>query len=187
MSASVSIEDKKNFLTWVLNHLKFKRRESVWILHYLLGHKSVLENVHFVNGAKFCPRGLIMSTTCSDHIPFRYYKSHIVTTDPEKAFHDIRLNCDQKLYLELNFKQAYQNTQYVSVIEENPFIPEDFFLSVEDKQNANQLLNQSVYRFQKTQLKAEIDAALDCGDKRKFLELSQALKQLEEQKNQPTS
>lgn len=187
MNTPVSIKEKKDFITWILNHLQFKRRESVWILHYLLGHKTILENIHFVNEAKFCPRGLIISSTCSDDVPFRYYKSHLVTTDPDKTFHDIRMNREQPLYIELNFKHAHLNKLYVSVLEENPYLPEDFFLSEEDKQHAHQFLDQSVYLFQKEKLKTKIDAALDQGDKEEFLRLSEALKQLEDKKNQPLS
>ncbi|HEY4602505.1 MAG TPA: ReoY family proteolytic degradation factor [Cerasibacillus sp.] len=187
MNTPVSLKDKKDFITWVLNHLHFKKRESVWILHYLLGHETILENIHFVNEAKFCPRGLIMSTICSGDVPFRYYKSHIVTTDSDKTFHDIRMNQDQPLYIEINFKHAHKNARYVSVLEENPYLPEDYFLSEEDIQHAHQLLDISVYLFQKKRLKSKIDVALDQGDKKEFLRLSRALKQLEENKNQPPS
>ena len=63
-----------------------------------------MEKVHFVEQAEFCPRGIIMSTHCVDEVPFRFYKENVMTTDAEKSFHDIRLNKQQDLFIQLNFR-----------------------------------------------------------------------------------
>ena len=46
-----------------------------------------------------------------------------MTTDAEKSFHDIRLNRDEDIYIQLNFKSSFQNANYVAVLEENPYLP----------------------------------------------------------------
>ena len=45
----------------VLNNYQLKQRECVWILNYLMSHDQLMHKVHFVEHAKYCPRGLVMS------------------------------------------------------------------------------------------------------------------------------
>lgn len=54
----IDVREKKNFLTWMVNHVSFSRREVFWILNYLANHEAILSNVHFVEGANFADRGL---------------------------------------------------------------------------------------------------------------------------------
>ena len=116
-----------------------------------------------------------MTSHCSDEVPFRFYKNHIVTTDAEKSFHEIRLNQQEQLYLQLNFKKSHQNAYYASVLEENPFIPHDHYITNDDKLMTRQLLDHSLNEFKKTKLLEEIDRALDEGDHEKFLRLTEQL------------
>ncbi|EQB36118.1 hypothetical protein M948_13865 [Virgibacillus sp. CM-4] len=186
MHTPVSVEDKKSFIQWFLNHYQLKKRESVWILNYLVNHDELLANVHFVREAKFCPRGIIMTSHCSEETAFRFYKNQLVTTDAEKSFHDIRLNKNEALYLQLNFSKSYQNELYISVLEENPFIPDEYFITQKDQELAKQLLDMSLFEFKKKKLNEQIDRALDDMDQVEFLKLSEQLKMLEENNdNQP--
>lgn len=175
----VSVEDKKNFIQWFLNNYQLKKRESVWILNYLMNHDELLGQLHFVREAKFCPRGIIMTSQCSEEVAFRFYKNQLVTTDAEKSFHDIRLNKNEPLYLQLNFHKSYQNALYISVLEENPFIPDEYFITEKDKKIAKQILDQSLYKFQKQIIQRKIDKALDDMDEAAFLVLVNELKALE--------
>ncbi|WP_073004838.1 ReoY family proteolytic degradation factor [Virgibacillus chiguensis] len=186
MHTPVSVEDKKSFIRWFLNHYQLKKRESVWILNYLMNHDEILHHLHFVREAKFCPRGIIMTSQCSSETAFRFYKNQLVTTDAEKSFHDIRLNKTEALYLQLNFKKSYRSALYIAVLEENPFIPNDYFITAQDKEVAQQLLDQSRYEFQKSFLNKQIDQALDCMNEEAFLKLTKELQMLEENfLNQP--
>ncbi|MEF2291886.1 MULTISPECIES: ReoY family proteolytic degradation factor [Virgibacillus] len=186
MHTPVSVEDKKSFIRWFLNHYQLKKRESVWILNYLMNHDEILHHLHFVREAKFCPRGIIMTSQCSSETAFRFYKNQLVTTDAEKSFHDIRLNKTEALYLQLNFKRSYRSALYIAVLEENPFIPNDYFITAQDKEVAQQLLDQSRYEFQRSFLNEQIDQALDCMNEEAFLKLTKELQMLEENfLNQP--
>ncbi|KGX84088.1 hypothetical protein N783_19130 [Pontibacillus marinus BH030004 = DSM 16465] len=179
MKMPVSVEDKKEFVRWFLNHYQLKRRESVWILNYLINHDTIMENVHFVEEARFCPRGIVISTHCVDEVPFRFYKDQIMTTDAEKSFHDIRLNRNEPVYIQLNFKSAHQCAQYAAVLVENPFIPNDYFITEKDQEVAENVLKTSISEYQTKKLMEQIDQALDSGDQERFLELSQQLNQLQ--------
>lgn len=178
MSTSISIQDKKSFINWFLTHYQLKKRESVWILNYLINHESLLSNVHFIREARFCPRGMIISAQCSEEVAFRFYKDHIVTTDAEKSFHDIRLNRHEPIYIQLSFKNSHQNAEYNAVLEDNPFLPDDFFITKREKQLAKEFLNYTLFEAEKKQLLSKIDHALDQQDKTKFIKLTKKLNQL---------
>lgn len=137
MQTPVSVNEKKDFIRWFLNHYQLKRRECVWILNYLMSHDSLMEKVHFVEQAEFCPRGIIMSTHCVEEVPFRFYKENVMTTDAEKSFHDIRLNKQQDLFIQLNFRSAYNSPEYAAVLEANPHIPKDLYENEKDKLSLN--------------------------------------------------
>lgn len=178
METSISNKDKKTFVRWFLKRFDLKRRECVWILNYIVGHDELLSRVHFVEDAHYCPRAIVMSVTESNGIPFRFYKGNIMTADPEKSFHDLRMNSEQDIYIQLNFPKQPPTDLYLAVLEENPYIPSYMQISSEDKEVAQTMLQQSVYEFQQQKLLAAIDAALDAGDKEQFLALSQQLNEL---------
>ncbi|ASV69203.1 ReoY family proteolytic degradation factor [Cytobacillus sp. FSL W7-1323] len=179
MTAPVSVNEKKDFIRWFLNHYQLKRRECVWILNYLMSHDQLMEKVHFVEQAQYCPRGLIMSTHCVDEAPFRFYKENVMTTDAEKSFHDIRLNREEDIFIQLNFHAANKAHQYAAVLEENPFMPKTLRISEKDRMIAERFLTESLARFQKEKLLKEIDEALDKQDKERFIQLTTKLNKLQ--------
>ncbi len=178
MTAPVSVNEKKDFIRWFLNHYQLKRRECVWILNYLMSHDQLMEKVHFVEQAQYCPRGIIMSAHCVDEVPFRFYKENVMTTDAEKSFHDIRLNRDEDIYIQLNFRAAYKAPQFAAVLEENPFMPMNLQISDKEKQMAEEFLLNSIERFQKDKLLKQIDEALDHKDQETFIRLTAQLNEL---------
>jgi uncharacterized protein YpiB (UPF0302 family) len=180
MATPVSVNEKKDFIRWFLNHYQLKRRECVWILNYLMSHDQLMEKVHFVEQAQYCPRGLIMSTHCVDKVPFRFYKENVMTTDAEKSFHDIRLNRDEDIFIQLNFHASNQAHQYAAVLEENPFVPKHLQVNEKDGVIAEQFLQNSIERFQREKLLQLIDEALDKQDKNAFRALTEQLNQLKE-------
>ncbi|WP_033828553.1 ReoY family proteolytic degradation factor [Bacillus andreraoultii] len=173
MAAPISVNEKKEFIRWFLNHYQLKRRECVWILNYLMSHDQLMEKVHFVDHADYCPRGIVMSTQCVDDVPFRFYKDSVMTTDAEKSFHDIRLNRDQDIYIQLNFKSVHKSHQYALVLENNPYMPEHLQITDKDRELAELFLKNTIKNFQLEQLREKIDQALDKKDKDLFIELSE--------------
>lgn len=178
MTAPVSVNEKKDFIRWFLNHYQLKRRECVWILNYLMSHDGLMEKVHFVEAAQYCPRGLIMSAHCVDEAPFRFYKGNVMTTDAEKSFHDIRLNREEDIFIQLNFHASNQAHQYAAVLEENPYMPKKLRISEKDQLIAEKFLAESVWKFQRERLLQKIDDALDQNDEEAFARLTNELKNL---------
>lgn len=179
MSAPVSVNEKKDFIRWFLNHYQLKRRECVWILNYLMSHDQLMEKVHFVDQAQYCPRGIIMSAHCVEEAPFRFFKENVMTTDAEKSFHDIRLNRDEEIYIQLNFHASNKAHQYAAVLEENPFMPKSLQISEKDKLYAEKFLTDSLMKFQKEKILRQIDEALDNRDQKAFLLLTEQLQKLQ--------
>ena len=182
LTYSVPLNDKKVFIRWFLKNFQLKRREGVWILNYLLSNDELLKNVHFVEDAHYCPRAIVMSTVDTTSIPFRFYKENIMTSDAEKSFHELRINAQQSMYVQLNFPNIPPDPVYLAVLEENPYIPNDVVVSEKDRIVAEKLLENSLYEFQEQQLLKEIDVALDAGDKDRFFELSNLLQALKHSK-----
>lgn len=58
MQTPVSVNEKKDFIRWFLNHYQLKRRECVWILNYLMSHDSLMEKVHLWSRLNFAREAL---------------------------------------------------------------------------------------------------------------------------------
>ena len=179
MTSSVPISDKKIFVRWFLKNYQLKRRECVWILNYLLSDDKLLEKVHFVEEAHYCPRAIVMSSVDSNGVPFRFYKGNIMTADAEKSFHDLRLNPDDVMYIQINFPSIPPHRVYLAVLEENPYMPKYLHISEKDRVIAEQLLKNSMRAFQEERILKEIDEALDQGNKERFFELSSLLQAIQ--------
>lgn len=188
LNDSISVSEKQTFLNWFLNHYRLKKRESFWILNYLLNHPYTLNHVHFVHDITHCPRSLVITSACSKEIAFLFYKRQVVTTDADKAFHDIRLNKNEPLYIQLHFKKSNQNSLLAGILEENPYLTYDDFITSEDKEMADELLESTLHTHQKQLLLKQIDEALDSKNKDLFDELVNQLHLLDSsRRNQPVA
>jgi uncharacterized protein YpiB (UPF0302 family) len=173
-----SIKEKKEFIRWFLNNYQLKRRESVWILNYLLSYDQLLSNVHFIEDVKESSRGLFISAHCVEDAPFKFYKDGVLkSTDPEKCFHDVRLNRDEEIYIQLNFNSSNKCHQYLGVLEDNPYISkaEKGIAETKDSLAAIHFLEYCINRFQLESIRKEIDRTLETGDKGRFKELCEML------------
>ncbi|OIJ14796.1 hypothetical protein BKP37_07405 [Anaerobacillus alkalilacustris] len=178
MSSTISVLEKKDFLKWFLNKYQLKRRECAWLLNYLMSDDQLMEKVHFVENAEYCPKSLIISANDVDCIPFSFHKRQHVTMDAEKSFHDIRLNKEEEIYIQLNFRDSKKIPQYIAVLEENPFVPIDKETEKVYSLFADLIIDQASYQFEKKQLLKKIDESLDNGDKESFMFYSKKLSNL---------
>ncbi|EPD52798.1 hypothetical protein HMPREF1210_01178 [Paenisporosarcina sp. HGH0030] len=176
MNSTVSVEDKKVFVRWLLKRYQMKRAECKWILSYLLTHDEIMKNVHFVEEAHYCPRAMVMSVSESNGVPFRFYKGELMTANAEKAFHDMRLNPEEDMYLQLNFPQTNE-LEYLNVLETNAFIPKYLQINYKDREFAEQVTQHLVKAQAEFSYEQMIDEALDKGDKDRFMELTQKVVQ----------
>ena len=129
-----------------------------------------MEKVHFVERAEFCPKALIISATDVDNVPFCFHKEKHVTMDAEKAFHDIRLNQHEEVYIQLNFTNSRSNPNYVAVLEDNPYLPESEMATV-DSIVAEIILDKALSSFSEKLWYEQMNEALDKKDKEAFDDL----------------
>lgn len=181
MKQAVSLHEKKEFLQYFLNHYTLKKKEAAWLLHYVMTHHKLLEKVHFTDYFANLPKLIIISTNCVHTTPFKFYKNNRVTPSVEKAFHDIRSNPHEEIFIGLFFKDKEHSKEYSAVlenhwgsvhhIEDHPVI--EVF--------AEMVLEKAYYEKQMIWLKEAIDEALDHRDGQRFHELSKRLALLEAQ------
>lgn len=179
MTATVSITNKKEFVRWFLEHYQLKRRESIWILNYLLGQDELLDNIHFTDEVEYCPRAIVMSTVEMESVPFQFYKGNVMTIDAEKSFHDLRLQKNEKMYVQLEFPNSNTCPLYASVREENPYVPQELRVSATDKKIAEQLIEKSVTKINRAMLQQAIDRSLDQQDEKSFIYYTTLLQELD--------
>src|SRR5690625_3670873 len=115
------VENKKKFLQYFLNTFKLKNVKCKWFLEYLISNDYLLKNLYFVQSIKEFRKGIVISSKCSKGTGFQFHKEHVNTTDVERAFHDVRLHPDEKVYLQLNFKDAMQDKYYQQILSESHF------------------------------------------------------------------
>lgn len=172
---TVSVGEKKDFLRWFLSNIQLKKRESVWTLNYLMSHDYHLKRVRFVEDARYTPRGMVMAAVNVNDEPFQFFKGDIMITDAEKAFHDIRNNRED-IYIEIKFKDCHKSSLYLSVLEENPFKPnEENLLSHSERQWMEKNLNDSLEKYKLNNLMDRIDFALETKNEALFMELTSSL------------
>ncbi|HEU5138887.1 MAG TPA: ReoY family proteolytic degradation factor [Bacillales bacterium] len=170
MNFDVMLIEKKQFIRWFLEHHELKKRECIWLLNYLAGDDRLMENVHFIRHAEYCPKAIIMSTRCTQDVPFQYFKKHVMTVEPEKAFHDIRMFRNEPLYIQINFKDYHISPEYAAVLEENPFYDEQ--ISETYSEMAKEVIRKAEKDFERSNLLRLVDMALDAEDKQWFYELT---------------
>ncbi|MCL1631827.1 YpiB family protein [Sporolactobacillus sp. CPB3-1] len=176
MEQMVSNMQKKTFLRWILDRRLLTNREIIWLLHYLMSNDQLLARIHIVDDVSELNRSMTISDFRENDRIFRYVKETVETNDPEKAFHDLRMNQDEAVYLQLNIDSVRRSPIYFSVLEENPHSSAD----VHEKygQFAEHAADEAELAFTINRLNLAINEALDNGDKELFYLLSKQLKEV---------
>lgn len=175
----LSVQEKREFIQWVLNNYTIRRKECVWILNYLVSHDEHLVNVVFIqDGTSLTPFGLHL-TDHDTHKRCKFYFQGIATEDMDKAFHAIRgYGKEHKMYIrfELNFKPEHRAI-HLGVLDSNPYLTRPARLLADMSRGAEAFLYSAMYRFEREHLHMQIDEALVSGDKELFIELTARLKE----------
>ena len=144
----------------------------MWILNYLLNHELLLKQIHFVEHVEATPKGMLFSTIKPAQESFLFYKEGTKFDNPEVAFHDMRLHWKEDCYVELDFPNAYKSMVSFAVLEKNPY----YILEVVEDE-----LDSIQKEVLISQLKSEINDALESMDSQRFMELTNRLKELEDE------
>lgn len=181
MNQLISVEEKRMFLDWFLDHYELQKKECAWLLTYLKSDDKLLEKVRFVD--EFIPncRSIFMSTTCTQDISFKFNKKTFMTTDVERAFHDIRLHPEELIYLKLSFNKAESSPEYAAVREVSPMEKYNTTSNSWYSLLAEMVLDEAIEKYQKEKLYKQIDLCLERNDKESFLLLSKRWAQLQEE------
>ncbi|OUZ18831.1 ReoY family proteolytic degradation factor [Enterococcus cecorum] len=175
---AITLAQKKNFLAWFVTSQSFTRREVSWLVNYLISHEAILENVHFVEKAEVTPRGLVIQTADFSDTPILLYKEKIEFADVDQIFHDIRFHWQDDLYLECRFKDAWQESIYLGVLEDNPYASWNDNLDSQFVSQVDNYFNDLAREKQKRNLMTKINQALEANDEATFAQLSEELKAL---------
>lgn len=165
MSIKISVKHKQDFINMLLNQYQFKCRQCDIILTYLLSSEKLLQLTHFVDDITYCPRAISFSEVSVENDSFIFYKANIKTTCHMQAYHDLRLNNDEPIYINVNMPKPYE-LQHYNVLETNPFI-------VYHEQNKRKVLQ--LQQEQINMIKNHIDQALDDHNEQQFNELTKQL------------
>ncbi|MDD9148670.1 MULTISPECIES: YpiB family protein [unclassified Sporolactobacillus] len=176
MEQIVSNVEKKAFLKWLLERRELRNRETVWLLNYMMGNEKLLGLIHFVDNIAGCNRAMTICERKNSAENFEYAKATVRTNDPEKAFHDLRLNQEEAVYVKVALSSAHYYPEYFSVLEENPNIEETvhkkYGRAAEDAAGAAERA------YTEKKLYEAINDALDRGDAERFYQLTEQLKSL---------
>jgi len=167
-----SLDDKKSFLAWVVEHVTFKEKEAYWILNYLLNHEGILNRVIFVEHAEKTPRGLVLSDGESDKDGLTLYKNNHMFSDAQQIFHDIRMCYKDSLYFDICFTKRELNQLYLTVLEDNPHVSVFETISPKMREQLDIYLEQHKKDFELRMIQKEIDRAIDECDETSFVNWS---------------
>lgn len=176
----IQLKDKKKFIKWFLESFQMKRRESLWILNYLLNHDIVLNKTKFVENVHTTPRGIRMATAGVEDPSFHFYKDGVEYSDPEKAFHEVRLNWHSDLYIELVFPDSWMTEEFISIVEDNPFSTWNEMISDEFSERIDNEIDRFQLVERRDELLEEIDSALSEDQRDSFIVLTKELKEVED-------
>jgi len=175
---NINVAEKKSFLVWLVNNISFRKREVIWILNYLINHEAILNNVSFVEHAQKADRGLQITSAEIDQEPIVLFLQGKMFTDTDQIFHEIRMNWKDPLYLECIFDRALQNTDYLSILEDNPYSPWKENISEETIQKIDAYFEEEERNARMNLLREQIDQSLEDGNYEAFLELSNELNRM---------
>ncbi|ALS00612.1 hypothetical protein ATZ33_04260 [Enterococcus silesiacus] len=174
----VNVAEKKEFLVWLVNNISFSQREVLWILNYLINHEAILNNVHFIEQADKAIRGLKVTSKEIEDDPIRLFLSGKEFTDTDQIFHEIRMNWKEALYVECIFDGSWQNSQYLSILEDNPYARWNEQVSEDVIESINEFFAHEEKQAKLNLLYGQIDLALEDNNYEAFLELTDELNRL---------
>lgn len=180
MGEAVTISEKKEFIRWFLSKFQLKKKEGTWLFNYMLSDDRLLENVHFTDDLRNRSKTVIISTVCSQATPFQFQKQSKVYYDVERAFHDIRLNPNEEVYISLHYKDRLTCPKYLTVMEGKPMegqrITQESLMGL----LAEIIMDKAIRHMRQEKLYTEIDQALADGNKAQFMKLTAEWNELQQ-------
>lgn len=181
MGEAITTSAKREFIRWFLSNYQLKKNEGTWLFNYFLSDDRLLEKVHFTDDLYNREKTMIISTVCSRATPFLFQKKSKLNYDVEIAFHDIRENPHEDIYINLFFKDRMNCPKFLFVLESRK--------KMELKQRFSQdhvasliaeiVVDKAVRRHRLKELVEEINLSLDNNDRELFMKLTEERNQLQ--------
>lgn len=166
------IRCKKQFIEGYLANQPIAQREVVWLLNYLIANEELLATIHLTDQVHYCPRSLHIQPIDEDTTSFVFKKGRVHTSKADKAFHDIRMNQQEPLFIQLDFKGKEIYPLYLAAYEDNPYSPEAVIHEVAARELAEDFISSSTEEM----ILDAIDQALDRGNQKLFIQLTEKLR-----------
>lgn len=174
MNISVSIQEKKAFLEWLLSKHNLKLPELKWLLEDIIADEQALECVQFVEAIHDCPKGVKISIGELDEVTFLFFKGKVTSRDVYTAYHELHLYRNERLFFNIDFPEKQWNALYHAVIE----VDEDFHREAEE--NTEAILGQILTEGKISLLEQKINQSLECRDYKSFMKFSKLWKELKD-------
>lgn len=175
----VDLNEKKQWLKWLLAYGPFQRREILWILDYLLHHDNILANIKIVEHADATTRGLVLLPNQSSEDALTLYLNGHLFHDPDQIFHEVRFNWKQPLFLECPLPKSWELPEYLAVLEDNPFRRWNDNLTEGTCEEVDLFIENQEKASERHHLIKKIDAALDANNREAFDDFSKQLLELD--------
>ncbi len=173
MTIPVSIEKKRAFLHWFMQHHKVKEHDIEWFLKDLCDNDLALSHVRFVDDIMNCPKGIIITSHLNEQISFKFFKGKVTTDNVYTAYHEMNLYQHELIFIQLTFPFCTHSTLYQDVIEDG------LETQMEIKEIAEAVLENTLTQGRESFLKGQINHALEERDYEQFMYYSSQLKKLQ--------
>lgn len=181
----IELSAKKKFLSWLIQCVPLKRKESYWLLNYLLKHEALLQHVSFVEGALDTPRGILITDDNVSGIGLEMKKGSQLIQDSQEIYSELRNNKKEALYLEVLFIERDRSIYYDEVLEENDYLPINQEAEALFFDSLDAFMAEEKRKLKKRELEKGIDTALATNNRDLFLQLTKEYLLLNEKKVTP--
>lgn len=172
MEVSVSLEEKKDFLQWFIEHQLLETYELNWFIEQLIENDTLLSQIHFVEEINKYDKSVWIGKEDSHGFSFLFTKGKVRTEDIYTAYHDLMLHPEESLFMYLKFEESMNAKKYQTVIE-----PDDRFKQ-EVQEHTALFLNEILVSSKRRLLKEYIDKALIAGNVTDFEKYALQLNEL---------
>ena len=174
----IQLEEKIQWLRYLLTSVTFSRREISWMLDYLIHHEGIVKQIQFVEHAEKTPRGIRF--VAGQHVdqPLSLFLDGRTFHDVDQIFHEIRFKWQEPLFVECILDAKTIPTRYLGLVEDNPYYRWNDQISQQDVEKVERSLKQLEWEQALKAIHEEINEALDQGDHARFQKASEELEQL---------
>ncbi|PKM81489.1 MAG: hypothetical protein CVU89_09300 [Firmicutes bacterium HGW-Firmicutes-14] len=181
MEEAILVYKKKKYIDWFLEKHRLKRSDTAKILEFLIDNEELLIKTHFVEDVRYLPNALLISAVDSSTVSFlcrlndRYYE------DIDEIMNLLDSLPPEDFFVRLSFKSTVISSLQRAVLNNKQDIRRKIFYHQVVKRLEWELTRAIICKERhKTTLLAQIDLALQEGDKEKFFDLTAEFKKIVE-------